>query len=134
MKNIYHIHQSSNSFARNEWYDTDYMLCETDEEYNEIVKSLEEKRRKIEEDYASNPSDFSIRWRYTHFLYSKEHKIHASEYYYAHEWQGKTFDAVGVCWREQYERSTQTTYYLKPDSVSDIKLCTDPGIGWMYGS
>lgn len=134
MKNIYHIHQSSNSYWNNEWYDTDYMLCDTDEEYNEIVRKLEEKRKKIDDEYAAKPNDFNAKWRHNNFRYTKEGKVHASEYYYAHEWQGKTFDAVGVCWYERLERSSTTTYYLKPGSVSDIKQCTDPGIGWMYGS
>ena len=35
MKNIYHIHQSSNSYWDNRWTDTDYYLCDTEEEYQQ---------------------------------------------------------------------------------------------------
>jgi len=135
-KNIYHIHQSSNSYSCSEWYDTDYYLCDTEEEYQQLMAEYQAKRKKIEDDYANadgNP-DWSLRWRYNNFLFTSEQKVHASEYYYGHEWQGKTFDAIGFCWYERLERSSHTKYYLKPGSVGKITPCTDPGIGWMYGS
>lgn len=136
MKNIYHIYTSSNSYWNNEWYNTDYYLCDTEEEYQQLMAEYQAKRKKIEEDYAAangNP-DFNLKWQYNNFRFTPEQKVHASEYYYAHEWQGKTFDAIGFCWFERLERSTHTNYYLKPGSVGKITPCTDPGIGWMYGS
>lgn len=135
MKNIYHIHKSSNSYWNNEWYDTDYYLCDSDEEYQKVLKEYAEKRQKIKDDYenAEKP-DFNTKWKYNNFRFIAEGKVHASEYYYGHEWQGKTFDAFGFGWSERLERSTHTTYYLKPGSVGSVTPCTDPGIGWMYGS
>mgnify|MGYP007056214347 CR=1 FL=1 len=136
MKNIYHIHKSSNSYWNNEWYDTDYFLCDTEEEYQQLKAKHKAKRAEIEKEYnesKGNPS-FNVNWRYHNFRFTDEHNVHASEYYYAHEWQGKTFDAVGFCWFERLERSTHTTYYLRPGSVGKVTPCTDRGIGWMYGS
>ncbi len=135
-KIIYHIHRSSNSYNCSEWYDTDYYLCETEEEYQQLMAEYQAKRKKIEDDYANadGKPDWSLRWRYNNFHFTPEQKVHASEYYYGHEWQGKTFDAIGFCWYERLERSSHTKYYLKPGSVGAITPCKDPGIGWMYGS
>lgn len=134
MKQIYHIHQSSNSYSCSEWYDTDYYLCDSEEEYQQLMTKYKAKREKIESDYAENPKDFNINWMYHNFRFTPEQKVYAKEYYYGHEWQGKTFDAIGFCWYERLERSSHTNYYLKPGSVGKITPCTDPGIGWMYGS
>ena len=135
MKNIYHIHKSSNSYWNNEWYDTDYYLCESLEEYNSILEKYKTKRKEIEESFKSTEKpDCALKWRYHNFKFTDEGKIHASEYYYGHEWQGKTFDAIGFSWFERLERSTHTNYYIKPGTLGEIKVCKDPGIGWMYGS
>ena len=135
MKNIYHIHQSSNSYWNNEWYDTDYYECDSMEEYNSLFEKYKEKWRTIEDDFKStnNPS-WNAKWKYENFRLIGEGKIHASEYYYGHEWQGKTFDAIGFGWFERLERSTHTYYYIKPGTLGKITECTDAGIGWMYGS
>ena len=85
MKNIYHIHQPSNSYWNNEWYDTDYYLCDSIEEYESIMA---QKKAKLE----SIPDIHKNR-----FKLSEEEKVTASEYYYGHEWQGKNFTAVGFC-------------------------------------
>ena len=122
MKNIYHIHKSSNSYWNNEWYYTDYYLCDSIEEYDTIMARKKAKLESIPDIYKDR------------FKLSEEKKVIASEYYYGHEWQGKNFSAVGFSWYERLERSTHTEYYLKPGSVSDIVECKDPGIGWMYGS
>lgn len=127
-KNIYHIHTSSNSYWDNSWTDQDYLLCETEEEYN---KMLAECKQKVK-DYNDNGQ--AAIWGAWRFKCSDEQPIHASEYYYGHEWQGKTFDAVGFTYVEHLERSNHYKHYLKPGSVGDIKPCTDHGIGWMYGS
>jgi len=147
MNNIYHIHKSSNSYWNNEWYDTDFYLCETEEEYQQLMAEYKTKRQKIEDEYNDAKAKgvdfgrlgicgelFNIRWRYNNFRFTPEQKVYAREYYYGHEWQGKTFDAIGFCWFERLERSTHTMYFLKPGSVGTITPCTDPGIGWMYGS
>ena len=134
MKKIYHIHQSSNSYLDSHWYDTDYYLCETEEEYQQLLEEHKSKRQQIEKEYADNPTNFSTKWKFHNFIFTDEGKVHASEYYECHEWQGKTFDAFGFCWYERLERSSHTKYYLKPGSVGKITPCTDPGIGWTYGS
>lgn len=135
-KNIYHIHESSNSYWNNEWYDTDYYECETEEEYQRLMAEYKAKRQKIEDDYkaAGDNADWTLKWRYNNFRFTDEKEVHAKEYYYGHEWQGKTFDAIGFCWYERLERSSHTKYYLKPGSVGKVTPCTDRGCGWMYGS
>lgn len=40
MKNIYHIHQSSNSYWENRWTDTDYYLCDSEEEYQQKLAEI----------------------------------------------------------------------------------------------
>ena len=47
MKNVYHKHTSSNSYWDNYSYDEDWYLCESEEEYQDL---LEEYRKKHEED------------------------------------------------------------------------------------
>lgn len=124
MKNIYHIHTSGNY----DWTDKDYYLCESMEEYNEKVAEYKANAEKYQN--SENAKIYGA-WR---IQCGEEGKIHASEYYYAHEWQGKTFDAIGVCYEEHLERSNHYTYIIKPDTLGKITPCTDPGIGWMYGS
>lgn len=136
MTNIYHIHKTSNSYWSNEWWDTDYYMCDTEEEYIRLLSQHLAKRREIEREFKEangNPS-FNVNWKYHNFRFIPENKVHASEFYECHAWQGKTFDAVGFGWYERLERSSQTTYYLKPGSLGKVTPCTDPGIGWMYGS
>jgi len=127
-KNIYHEHTSSNSYWDSSWTDKDWMLCETEQEYQEMVQRY----RKKAEDYQNSPN--AETYGKGRIRCSEEKPLHAQEYYYAHEWQGKTFDCIGVCYEEHLERSNHYTYIIKPGSVSAIKPCTDPGIGWMYGS
>lgn len=50
MKNIYHIHQSSNSYWDSRWTDTDYYLCDSEEEYQQKLAEYTEKRKQIEKD------------------------------------------------------------------------------------
>lgn len=128
MKRIYHEHTSSNSYWDSSWYDADWYLCESDEEY-ESQKAFYKKKA---EDYqkSDNAKHYGA-WRMS---CSEEKNLHAKEYYYGHAWQGKTFDCIGVCFSEHLERNDRDTYIIKPGTVTGLKECTDPGIGWMYGS
>lgn len=111
MKLIYHKHQTSNGMDYSYW-DSDYYLCDTEEEYEAMMKELQEKLKWAEEDYAKRGyAD------YTPTL-SSEGKVKAREYFYAHEWTGKNFDAVGFNWCERDSYGSRTTYYLKPGSVT----------------
>lgn len=51
MKNIYHIHQSSNSYWDSHWTDTDYYLCDSEEEYQQKLAEYTEERKQIEKDF-----------------------------------------------------------------------------------
>lgn len=57
MKNIYHIHQSSNSYWDNHWTDTDYYLCDSEEEYQQKLAEYTEERKQIEKDFKENPTE-----------------------------------------------------------------------------
>jgi hypothetical protein len=133
MKNIYHIHQSSNSYWDSSWTDTDYFLCDSEEEYQELMAQYIAKRKKIEEEYKENPNS-STEWRYHNFHFHKEGKVHANEYYYGHEWCGKEFDAIGFFWGERLERSTHYKYFLKPGSVCNETRSSAVGRFTGYGS
>lgn len=128
MEHIYHKHQTSNGMNYSYW-DDDYYLCETEEEYQQKRKEYEQKLAYCKEDYAKRGyAD------YTPTL-SKEKEIHASEYYYAHEWTGKNFDAVGFSWKEWDNIGSRTTYILKPGSIKNESRADNRGcVGWMYGS
>lgn len=128
MQNIYHIHTSSNSYSDSSWTEEDYILCDSDEEYNDLIKQY---AKEVEDYESSGRAQMYGSWR---FKISDEHEIEAEEYYYAHEWQGKSFTAKGVCFEKHLERSNHYTYILKPNSVTGLKECTDHGCGWMYGS
>lgn len=128
MDNIYHKHTSSNSYWDNHWREEDYYLCESMEEYEQIMAA----KKKETEDYKkSRNAEIYGAWR---FDCSEEKDIHADEFYYAHEWQGKKFDAVGFTFVKHLERSDHYYHYLKPGSVGTITPCTDHGCGWMYAS
>ena len=127
MKKIYHQLTSSNSYSDSSWTDKDWFLCETEEEYQSEVG----KCRAHVQEYQEMQAKIYGEWR---FKCSEEQPFHASEYYYGHEWQGKTFDCVGVCYEEHLERSNHYKYIIKPNSVSNLKECSDKGTGWMYGS
>lgn len=59
MKNIYHIHQSSNSYWDSRWTDTDYYLCDSEEEYQQKLAEYTEKRKQIEKEFKENPTELS---------------------------------------------------------------------------
>lgn len=129
MKCIYHKHQTTNSYWSNEYWDHDYYLCDTEEEY-------QQKRKEYEARQAADRSDYEKRGysRYAPTL-SKEKEIHAKEYYYAHEWTGKNFDAIGFTYTEYDERGSRATHILKPGSVTNESPADNSGcVGWMYGS
>lgn len=128
MKNIYRQYKQSNSYSDPRSSESNWLLCESQEEYDENVAAYQKKA----EDYkkSDNAKQYG-EWRMT---CSKEDNLHAREYYSEHAWQGREFDCVGVCFSEHYERSDHYTYIIKPGTVTGLKECTDPGIGWMYGS
>lgn len=146
MKAIYRIHKTSNSYWNSESYDTTYYLCDTEEEYRNkyeqlkaYVKQIADEYRRFEEQGCYKTTfvtgePYLAQARYERIRLSDESQVVASEYYENHEWQGRSFNAFGFSYSVRHERGHETEYYLKPDSVSDIKECTDRGIGWMYGS
>lgn len=134
MKNIYHIHQSSNSYWDSHWTDTDYYLCDSEEEYQQKLAEYKKKREDIISRYEANKSDMTAEYCYYNFCLHEEGKIHANEYYYAHEWCGKEFDAFGFCWSERLERSTHYKYFLKPGSVTNESVSSAVGRFTGYGS
>ena len=74
MKNIYHIHQSSNSYWDNRWTDTDYYLCDSEDEYQQKLAEYTEKRKQIEKDFGKEFDAFGFCWskrleRSTHYKY-----------------------------------------------------------------
>lgn len=128
MQKIYHKHQTSNGINYS-YFDEDYYLCDTEEEYAKERKRYEEKLAFCKEDYKKRGVE-----NYTPQL-SKEMQVHAHEYYYAHEWTGKNFDAVGFSWYEFDSIGSTTTYILKPGSVTNQSNADNSGCaGWMYGS
>lgn len=128
MKHIYHKHQTSNGMNYSYW-DDDYYLCETEEEYQEQRKKYEQKLAFCTEDYKKRGCAF-----YTPTL-SKEGKVTAREYYYGHEWRGRNFNAVGFSWTERDSVGSHTTYILKPSSITNQSYASNKdSVGWMYGS
>lgn len=90
-------------------------------------------KAKQQKEFKENPTELS-KYRALFFQLSKEQKVHASEYYYAHEWGGKEFDAFGFCWSERLERSTHYKYFLKPGSVTNESVSSAVGRFTGYGS
>lgn len=133
MKNIYHKHQSSNSYWDSRWIDTDYYLCDSEDEYQQKLAEYTEKRKQIEKELKENPTELSKR-RALFLQLSREQKVHASEYYNGYEWCGKEFDAFGFCWSERLERSTHYKYFLKPGSVTNESVSSAVGRFTGYGS
>lgn len=128
MRKIYHKHQTSNGMNYS-YFDEDYLLCDTEEEYAKECKRYEEKLAFCKEDYKKRGVE-----NYMPQL-SKEMQVHAREYYYGHEWTGKNFDAVGFSWYEFDPIDSRTTYILKPGSVTNQSNADNSGCaGWMYGS
>lgn len=128
MKKIYHTHQSSNGMDPF-YYDEDYFVCDTEEEYKEQRKKYEAKAEWAKKDYSRRGHA-----NYTPVL-SEEKKIHASEYFYGHEWRGKNFDAIGFSWTLRDSLSSETTYILKPSSVKGLTLADNSACaGVYYGS
>lgn len=128
MKNIYHTHQTSNGMDYSYWDDV-YYLCDTEEEYANERKRYEERLASCKGDYKKRGVE--------NFMptLSKEHAIKAREYYYAHEWTGKNFDAVGFSWTERDPIGSRTEHILKPGSISNQSDADNSGcVGWMYGS
>lgn len=128
MKEIYRKHQTSNGMDYSYWDDV-YYLCEDDAEYQVQLGKYKAWTEKAKEDYA--------RRGYAMFTptLSKEGKIHASEYYYGHEWRGKSFDAYGFSYTERDSVGSSTTHILKPNSVTNLTPANNKGcVGWMYGS
>ena len=129
MKLYYHVHQSSNSYNDHSWYEEDWNLCDTEEEYQELLVRYKIEVQEKREDYISRG--------YGSYApqFHEENELHASEYYYGHEWTGKNFDAVGFCYTVYHERGSYKHYYLKPDSVKNVKFADNSHCaGWMYGS
>lgn len=128
MRQIYRKHQTSNGMNYSYWDDV-YYLCDTEEEYQQQLADYKARAERAKVDYAKRGYA-----RYTPTL-SQEGKIHASEYYYAHEWTGKNFDAYGFSYTERDNIGSTTTHILKPGSVSGLTLADNSGcVGWMYGS
>lgn len=134
MKNIYHIHQSSNSYWDSHWTDTDYYLCDSEEEYQQLLEEYKNKRKEVVERFDKDPEDWRNKWCYNNFIFHPEGKIHADEYYYAHEWCGREFDAYGFGWSEELERSSHYKYFLKPGSVTNESVSEAVGRFTGYGS
>lgn len=68
MKNIYHIHQSSNSYWESHWTDTDYYLCDSEEEYQQKLAEYKKKREDIISRYEANKSDMAAEILLLQFL------------------------------------------------------------------
>ena len=129
MKIVYHKHSTSNSYWDNYSYDEDWYLCDSEEEYQ---AKLEEYRKKHEED--KNNDNFKKYPCYMPCFYD-EGKMHASEYYYAHEWTGKNFDCFGFSYLRKFERGQRHEHFIKPGYIGDItKADNSHCAGWMYGS
>lgn len=146
MEKIYHKYTSSNSYSSRYWYEEDWYLC-SEEEYEEQKSKYEKKRKDIEKEYEMYeeqgiysdmrdvPYDaYVAKERYKRLRYSPERQLKAQEYYYVHEWQGKSFEAVGFSWREDLECSTHEKYFIKPGTLGKISNCQNSGNGWIYGS
>ena len=59
MENIYHIHQSSNSYWESHWTDTDYFLCDSEEEYQKLLAEYKNKREEVVRKYKEDPDNWS---------------------------------------------------------------------------
>ena len=129
MKNVYHKHSSSKSYWDNYSYDEDWYLCESEEEYQDL---LEEYRKKHEEDKTNeNYKQYPC---YMPCFYS-EGKMQAREYYYAHEWTGKNFDCIGFSYLRKFERGECHKHFIKPGTMGNVTMADNSHCaGWMYGS
>lgn len=128
MEKIYHKHDSSNGMNAY-WWDEDYYLCDTEEEYQQQLEKYKAKAEWAKKDYARRGYA-----NYTPTL-TKEKEIHAQEYYYGHQWTGKNFDAYGFTWTLKDTRCTETTHILKPGSVKNMSYADNSGCaGIYYGS
>lgn len=128
MKEIYRKHQTNNGVNYSYWDDV-YYLCSTEEEYQKALADYKARQEFTKVDYAKRGYA-----QYTPTL-SKEGEIHASEYYYAHEWTGKNFDAYDFSYTIRDNIGSTTTYILKPNSVAGLTPTDNSGcVGWMYGS
>lgn len=128
MKEIYRKHQTSNGMTYSYWDDV-YYLCSTEEEYQKALADYKARYEKDKADYAKRG--------YARFTptFINEGKVHASEYYYAHEWRGINFDAFGFSYTIRDSVGSTTTYILKPNSVTNFNTADNNGcVGWMYGS
>ena len=134
MKNIYHIHQSSNSYWESHWTEENYYLCDSEEEYQQLLAEYKNKRKNVVERYEEAPEDWCKKWCFNNFIFLEEDKVHANEYYYGHEWCGKSFNAYGFGWFERRERSSHYKYFLKPDSVTGENESDAVGRFTGYGS
>lgn len=128
MKKIYHKHQTSNGMDYSYW-DDDYYLCDTEAEYAEERKRYEGRLAACTEDYKKRGVS-----QFTPTL-SKEYVIKAREYFYAHEWRGQNFDAIGFTWTERDSIGSRSEHILKPGSIGNRSNADNNGCaGWMYGS
>ena len=76
MKSIYHIHKSSNSYWDSHWTDTDYYLCDSEEEYQELLQEYRKKREDVEQRYRANRHDSSAEWCYLNFIFHQIGRAH----------------------------------------------------------
>lgn len=114
MKLIYHKHQSSDSFSDHSWWDEDWYLCDTEEEYQKLRERYEKEAKEKKVDYTKRGYE-----RYAP-EFDDERKLKATEYYYGHEWRGENFNAIGFSYTQYHERGSYKYFYLKPGSVENV--------------
>lgn len=134
MKNIYHYHTSSNSYWESRWYEHDYFLCDSEEEYQQQWEKANADFNERMERAKKCPNLMFANAIQNSMTIQKEGKVKANEYYYGHEWNGKSFDAVGFGVFEHLERSDHYRYYLRPGSVTNESVSSAVGRPTYYGS
>lgn len=131
MKKIYHTYTRGNSYCETRWYEQDYYLCETEEEYQKKYAECKTEKKSVQERAVGSSYRLAI---LNSFILLEEGDIHANEYYYGHQWNGKSFDAYGFAVCRRLENSTHHEYYLKIGSVKNEKVSEAVGRENYYGS
>lgn len=140
MKNIYSYESKARTMSGGTTCRTTYFLCESDQEYEDLLREMTDKRKEIVDAFMEVTGGRCAYWpeketkeeqAFHNFVVYPEQEIHAShQFQHGQGWYGKEFTAIGfeVCLKGD---SWLYYYYIKPGTLSKIDNYKEKPNEWM---
>lgn len=120
---------------------TVYYLCDTDNEYNDILQRATKRRKEIVDAFMEKTGGVCAHWpnmptaeeeAFHNFRVFNEQEIKAPYKFQSGQgWYGKEFTGYGFCIIIGNLATGRTEYYIKPSTLSEIRNYKEEPNEWM---